>query len=452
MTFVWGLAGIVLLLAIALLFSVDRRKIRIRTVGVALLTQIAFGAIVLYWPVGQRALQAASDAVQAVIDSANAGIEFVFGPLLETGFSFALQVLPVIIFVAALTAVLYHIGVLQWVVRIVGGAFAKLFGTTTTESMNTAANIFLGHTEAPLLIKPYLKRLTQSELFAVMVGGMATVAGSVLVGYALLGVPLEFLIAAAFMAAPGALVMAKIMIPAGAEPLTGTLPEGRLTGAIARRQARRAGTAAPAAAAGGAATGEVASVADDAADVNDDAADATEDEERAANVVDAAARGAGDGLKLVLNIGAMLIAFISLIALINVILGAIGGLFGYGELTMESIFGWVLAPVMFVLGVPWAEAVEAGSFVGQKIVLNEFVAFSSFGPVVETFTAKTQAIITFSLTGFANFAAIAMQIGGLGSLAPNQRTRIAQLGMRAVLAGTLANLMSATIAGVMVSI
>lgn len=439
MTLLWGLAGVFLLLAIALLFSVDRRRVRIRTVGAALLAQIIFGALVLYWPVGQRALKGASNAVQTVIDSANDGIEFVFGPLLAE-YSFALQVLPVIIFVAALTSVLFHLGILQWIVKIVGGAFAKLFGTTTTESMNTAANIFLGHTEAPLLIKPYLKRLTQSELFAIMTGGMATVAGSVLVGYALMGVPLEFLIAAAFMAAPGALVMAKIVLPAGVD-----LPEpgapGRLASFVSRH---RSGGRREVGGGGSAGTTAVATA--------EDSEEEPEEETRAANVVDAAARGAGEGLQLVLNIGAMLIAFIGLIALVNVGLGAVGGWFGHPDLTMQSILGWVLAPVMFVLGVPWAEAAASGSFVGQKIVLNEFVAFSEFGPVVDTFSVKTQAIITFALTGFANFAAIAMQIGALGSLAPNQRSRIAQLGMRAVLAGTLANLMSATIAGVMVSI
>src|SRR5699024_1810084 len=319
----------------------------------------------------------------------------------------------------------FHLGILQWIVKIVGGAFAKLFGTTTTESMNPAAYIFPGYTEAPLLIKPYLKRLTQSELFAVMTGGMATVAGSVLVGYALMGVPLEFLIAAAFMAAPGALVMAKMVMPAGAElPEAGT--PGRLTSFIARhRSSTRAAT--PATVGAGASSPapehEVTQAETEEADEQEDT--------RAANVVAAAARGAGDGLQLVLNIGAMLIAFIGLIALVNVLLGAVGGWFGYPDLTMESILGWLLAPVMFVLGVPWAEAAQSGSFVGQKIVLNEFVAFSEFGPVVDTLSVKTQGIVTFALTGFANFAAIAMQIGALGSLAPNQRTRIAQLGMRA---------------------
>lgn len=450
MTFLWGIAGVTLLLGIALLFSVDRKKIRIRTVGVALLVQIVFGALVLYWPTGRKMLQKASEGVQLVIDSANAGISFVFGSLMDSGFVFAIQVLPVIIFVATLTSVLYHIGVLQWVVKIVGGAFAKLFGTTNAESMNTAANIFLGHTEAPLLIKPYLKKLTQSELFAVMTGGMATVAGSVLVGYSLMGVPLEYLIAAAFMAAPGALVMAKLMIPAGAE-----IPVATTEGPITRFISRRKTGAATQTAEGTHQTdgGSVAVLEDtSASSVDSDDEDESVEEGRAVNVVDAAARGAGEGLNLVLSIGAMLIAFIAMIALANVILGAVGGVFGFPDLTMEGILGWVLAPIMFVIGVPWAEATQAGGFVGQKIVLNEFVAFADFGPISEGFSAKTQAIITFALTGFANFAAIAMQIGGLGSLAPNQRSRIAQLGMRAVLAGTLANLMSATIAGIMVSI
>lgn len=413
MAILWGLVGIITLLAIAVLASVDRAKIRIRTVGVALVVQILFGVLVLYWPWGQVALQAVSSVVQKVIDSASAGIEFIFGPLRDNGFTFAIMVLPVIIFVASLTSVLYYIGILQWVVKIVGGAFAKLFGTTTAESMNTAANIFLGHTEAPLLIKPYLKRLSQSELFAVMAGGMATVAGSVLVGYSLLGVPLQYLIAAAFMAAPGALVMAKILVPAGAEP----------------------------------ATNQHQTVA-----VEDEPIEQEPPEERPVNVIDAAARGASEGLTLALNIGGMLIAFISLIALLNMILGTIGGWFGADGLSIQLILGWILAPIMFILGVPWGEAVQAGGLVGQKIVVNEFLAFSEFGPIIDTFSIKTQAIITFALTGFANFAAIAMQIGVIGSLAPNQRTRIAQLGLRAVLAGSLANLMSATIAGIMVSL
>lgn len=433
MVILWGLVGMLVLLAIAAVFSTDRKRISPRTVGAALAVQIAFGALVLYVPAGKNLLQGAGDAVQGVINSASAGIDFLFGGLAPDGaFVFAIQVLPVIVFVASLSAVLFHLGILQWVVRIIGGAFAKLFGTTVPESMNTAANIFLGHTEAPLMIRPYLKKLTHSELFAVMTGGMATVAGTVMVGYSLMGVPLEFLLAAAFMAAPGALVMAKIMVPAGS-----TLPEpaaktGSRLAWLPGRKTNDADHSQP--------------------DAVEEHPEELEEEPRAANVIEAAARGANDGLHMALGIGAMLLAFISLIALINIIIGGIGGWFGHGDITLQQIFGVILSPVMFAVGVPWDEAVAAGSFVGQKIVLNEFVAFSEFGPVIDTFTPKTQAIITFALTGFANFAGIAMQIGALGGLAPNQRSRIAQLGMRSVLAGTLANLMSATIAGVMVSL
>lgn len=433
MVILWGLVGMLVLLAIAAIFSTDRKRISPRTVGAALAVQIAFGALVLYVPAGKNLLQGAGDAVQGVINSASAGIDFLFGGLAPDGaFVFAIQVLPVIVFVASLSAVLFHLGILQWVVRIIGGAFAKLFGTTVPESMNTAANIFLGHTEAPLMIRPYLKKLTHSELFAVMTGGMATVAGTVMVGYSLMGVPLEFLLAAAFMAAPGALVMAKIMVPAGS-----TLPEpaAKIGGRFAWLPGRK--------------TNDADHSQPDAVEEHPEE---LEEEPRAANVIEAAARGANDGLHMALGIGAMLLAFISLIALINIIIGGIGGWFGHGDITLQQIFGVILSPVMFAVGVPWDEAVAAGSFVGQKIVLNEFVAFSEFGPVIDTFTPKTQAIITFALTGFANFAGIAMQIGALGGLAPNQRSRIAQLGMRSVLAGTLANLMSATIAGVMVSL
>ncbi|MEX5297162.1 nucleoside transporter C-terminal domain-containing protein [Kocuria sp. CPCC 205292] len=518
----WGIGGMVALLAIAVLFSVDRRRIRIRTVALALALQVTFGVLVLYVPAGRAVLQTITQAVQAVIDSSAAGIDFLFGPILpEEGAVFAFQVLPVIVFFAALTSVLYYLGILQWVVKIIGGGLAKLLGTTTPESMNAAANIFVGQTEAPLVIRPYVAGMTRSELFAVMCGGLATVAGSVLVGYSLLGAPLEYLIAASFMAAPAALLMAKLLVPAGAleEARGGTRAEAPAAGAarvpgaaggpagtddgtgsgaadstdrtgagtaedtdgpargepareerggarrwlargarrgatshaaleIARRQdAQAAGrsegdTARP---------GDVARSADpEGVSATDAAGDPVEEDEPPANVIDAAARGASDGLSLALNVGAMLIAFISLIALINVILGSIGGLFGLGDLTLEQLFGYVFAPVMFAVGVPWAEALDAGSFLGQKLVLNEFVAFAGFAPQIEDYSAKTQAIVTFALTGFANFGSLAILLGGLGGIAPSRRRDIAQLGLRAVLGGTLANLMSAAIAGMLI--
>jgi CNT family concentrative nucleoside transporter len=416
----WGLGGMAAVLAIGVLFSADRRRIRLRTVGLALTIQVLFGVLVLYVPWGRTALTAVSQAVQAVIDSSREGIGFLFGPVLpDEGVVFAFQVLPVIIFFASLTGLLYYLGALQQVVRFVGGGLSRLLGTTRPESMNAAANIFVGQTEAPLVIRPYVAGMTRSELFAVMVGGLSTVAGSVLVGYSLLGARLEYLIAAAFMAAPGALLMAKILVPAGA------MEDGE---PAADEQHGEAG-------------GE---------DADEEATNGEDEEEPARNVIDAAARGASDGLRLALNVGAMLLAFISLIALGNLVLGWVGGWFGAEDLTVQQILGYVFSPVMFLVGTPWAEALDAGSFLGQKVVLNEFVAFSDFGPQAESFSPKAQAVITFALTGFASFGSLAILLGGLGGIAPTRRGDIAHLGLRAVLGGTLANLMSAAIAGILI--
>ena len=410
----WGLGGMAVLLALAVLLSVDRRAIRLRTVGAALALQVVFGVLVLFVPAGQAALGTASRGVQAIIDSSRAGIGFLFGPLVEgDAYVFAFQVLPVIVFFASLSAVLYYWGILQKVVEVLGGALARLLGTRKAESVNAAANIFVGQTEAPLVIRPYIPRLTRSGLFAVMVGGLSTVAGSVLVGYSLLGARLDYLIAASFMAAPGALLMAKIV-----------LPETEVD-----------------------APDEVTSVAETLPD--EDTGDLTADRGYR-NVIDAAAGGAADGLRLAATIGAMLLAFISLIALINLILGGAGGLVGLEDLTFEKILGYLFAPLMLVIGVPWAEALDAGSFVGQKVVVNEFVAFSNFAPVIDTYSQKTQAVVTFALTGFANLGSLGILLGGLGGLAPDRRGEIAQLGIRAILAATLANLMSAAIAGILI--
>lgn len=471
----WGMGGMLALLAIAVLLSADRRKIRVRTVGLALATQVVIAILVLYVPWGEAALGGVSSAVQAVIDSSADGIDFLFGAILpEEGSVFAFQVLPVIVFFASLTAVLYHLNVLQWVVRIIGGGLAKILGTTRPESMNAAANIFVGQTEAPLVIRPYVKKMTQSELFAVMVGGLSTVAGSVLVGYSLLGARLEYLIAASFMAAPGALAMAKLLVPAGS--LEGTREAAAVAASGPAEAAETAETGdtaedesalgghryrrrkkAGAAVADGGAEGSADQPAEQAgADATTPAPGAADDEDldedepgQARNVIDAAARGAGDGLWLALNVGAMLLAFISLIALANLILGWVSGWFG-ADITIQQVLGYVFAPVMFLAGTPWPEALQAGSFLGQKVVLNEFVAFSDFGPQAGEFSAKAQAVITFALTGFANLGSIAILLGGLGGIAPKRRGDIAQLGLRAVLAGTLANLMSATIAGILI--
>lgn len=412
----WGIGGMVGLLLIATALSTNRKAIRPRTILPALAIQVGLGALVLFVPWGRRALTAMSNGFQAIIDSATDGIEFLFGPLLpDEGVVFAFQVLPVIVFFASLTGVLFHLGWLQVLVRLLGGGLQRVLGTGRAESTNAAANIFLGQTEAPLVIRPYIPGLTNSALFAVMVGGLATVAGSVLVGYSLLGANLDYLIAASFMAAPGALLMAKIIVPEDPENLA---HEDIESDPHAEEVAH---------------------------EVSSELQGVTEHR----NIIDAAAAGASDGAKLAINIGAMLLAFISLIALLNSIVGGVGGWFGLENLTVETILGYIFAPVMAMIGVPWSEAVASGSFVGQKLILNEFVAFTNFGPEVETFSPRTQAITTFALTGFANLSSLGILLGGLGSMAPSRRKDIAALGLRAIAAGTLANLMSATIAGMM---
>ncbi|WP_075519021.1 NupC/NupG family nucleoside CNT transporter, partial [Moritella viscosa] len=326
-----------------------------------------------------------------------------FGDLakFKLGFIFAINVLPVIVFFSSLIAVLYYIGVMSVVINFIGGGLQKLLGTSRSESLSATANIFVGQTEAPLVVRPFIKSMTKSELFAVMVGGLASIAGSVLAGYAGLGIKIEYLVAASFMAAPGGLLMAKIIKPETETPK-----------------------------------------------VTLDDLDDSEDE-KPANVLDAAAAGASSGMMLALNVGAMLIAFVGLIALANGITGSIGGLFDMPDLTIQMILGKVFSPLAFIIGVPWHEAEAAGSFIGQKLVVNEFVAFLDFVSYIKNneLSEHTQIIISFALCGFANFSSIAILLGGLGSLAPTRRADIASMGMKAVLAASLANLMSAALAG-----
>lgn len=413
MNFLWGVMGIVFILGIAFLFSNNKKAINYRTVLGGLAIQILFAFIVLKWELGQKALNWLSTKIQDITSYTNEGVTFLFGGLIGNegiGFIFAFQVLTVIIFFSSLISVLYYVGIMQWVVKIIGGGLSKLLGTSKSESMSAAANIFVGQTEAPLVIRPYIAKMTQSELFAVMTGGLASVAGSVLIGYSLMGVPLEYLLAASFMAAPAGLIMAKIMIP----------------------ETKNAVEAQTAATAESALSEEI---------------DDKEDEP--ANVIDAAARGASDGLGLALNVGAMLLAFIALIALVNGMLGGVGGWFGFESLSLEMILGWVFAPIAFMIGVPWAEALQAGSFIGQKIVLNEFVAYAAFTPEMANLSDKTNIVISFALCGFANFGSLAILLGGLGGLAPSRRPDIAKLGVRCVIAGALASLLSAAIAGML---
>lgn len=399
-----SLFGVGLVLLIALALSTNKRAISLRIVGAAFALQLAFAVIVLYLPAGKTALAALAEGVNSLLEYAGAGIAMVFGPLVtELGFSFALSVLPVIIFFAALMSVLYHIGVMPRLVAGFGWLLNKVLGTGRVESLNAAANIFVGQTEAPLTVKPYLPRVTKPQLFAIMVSGLASVAGSTLAGYAQLGISVEFLLAASFMSAPGGLLMAKIIMP----------------------------------------------------DSTDEPAEPQEivrikpGEDRHANVIMAAAMGAKDGLWLALNVGAMLIAFVSLIALLNGLLGWAGGFAGLESLTIQTILGYVFSPVMYALGIPLDEVVRAGGIVGEKIIVNEFVAFISLSGVMEEFTPRTQAILTFALCGFANLSSIGILLGGLGSLVPERMGEIARFGLLAVAAGTLSNLMSAALAGLL---
>ena len=405
-----SILGIVVLLVIAVLFSNNRKAINLRTVLGALAIQIGFAALILYVPYGRDALQATANGVSNVIAYGNEGINFVFGGLADpsnVGFIFAVKVLPIIVFFSGLISVLYYLGIMQAVIKVIGGALQAALGTSKAESMSAAANIFVGQTEAPLVVRPYIKNMTQSELFAIMAGGTASIAGSVMAGYAGMGVPLTYLIAASFMAAPAGLLFAKILFPQ-TEQFTDKQPE-------------------------------------------------TDDSEKPTNVLEAMAGGASAGMQLALNVGAMLIAFVGLIALINGILGGVGGWFGYGDLTLQSIFGWIFKPLAYLIGVSWDESAIAGQMIGMKLAVNEFVGYLEFAKYLQPDTAvvlseKTKAIITFALCGFANFSSIAILIGGIGGMAPNRRGDVARLGLKAVIAGTLANLMSATIAGLFIEL
>jgi CNT family concentrative nucleoside transporter len=401
-----GIVGIALLFGLAVLMSVNRSAIRLRTVGVAFALQVGIAALILYVPFGRQLLGGVVRGVQHVINYGNVGIEFVFGTQAREslGFTIALNVLPVIVFFSALMSVLYYLGVMQKVVALLGGALHRLVGTSETESMSAVSNIFVGHTEAPLVVKPYLARMSESELFAVMTGGCATIAGAVMAGYATMGVDLEYLITASFMAAPGGLMIAKIMLP------------------------------------------------ETSADAVPFDPDNTGGEERAVNIFEAIGNGAATGLTLALNVGAMLLAFVAMIALVNGLLSGLGQYVGLEDLTLQFLLGKVFAPVAFLIGVPWADAVEAGSLIGQKLIVNEFYAYASFVQVKEALAPETQVIVTFALCGFANLSSIAILLGGLGSIVPSRRRDIARLGLKAVIGGTLANLMSATLAGLILSL
>ena len=411
-----SLFGMVVLIAIAVLLSSNRRAINVRTVAGAFLIQISLGALVLFVPWGREGLLAASEGVSKVIAYGNDGVGFLFGGLVSEqmfelfgggGFVFALRVLPMIVFFSSLMAVLYYTGVMQIIIKVIGGFLQKVLGTSKAESMSAAANIFVGQTEAPLVVRPFIKSMTRSELFAVMSGGLASVAGSVLAGYAQMGVPLPYLIAASFMAAPGGLLFAKLLVPETEKPRTD----------------------------------------EELADEGD----------KPVNVIDAAAGGAVTGAQIAIAVGASLLAFVALISLVNGMIGGVGGWFGYGSLTLQTILGWLFSPLAWAIGVPWSEAGIAGSLIGQKVVVNEFVAYAEFVKYLAPESAvqlsdTTKAIISFALCGFANLGSIAVLMGGLSIIAPSRRKDVAQLGFKAVVAGSLSNLMSAVIAGLFIGL
>lgn len=416
----FGIFGLVVLVSIGWLFSANRGRVNWRLVGAGILLQVVFALLILQTPWGAVVFEALSRFFVKIIEFTQVGAQFIFGDLTnidQFGFVFAIQVLPTIVFFASLMSVLYHLGIMQKIVKGMAWVMIRILGVSGAESLSVAANVFVGQTEAPLVIRPYIARMTQSELFTTMVGGMATIAGGVLAAYVgLLGGSdpalkvfyAKHLLSASIMAAPGTIIMAKIMQPEVEESLT----KGNVQLHVERTNH---------------------------------------------NVIEAAASGAADGVKLALNVGGMLLAFLALIAMVNYPLQMLGewlGIFdGRGNpLDLALILGWILSPIAWVIGVPWHDAVTVGGLIGQKVVANEFVAYSQFNEIKGLLSDKAILISTYALCGFANFSSIAIQLGGIGGLAPERKSHIAALGLKAVLGGTLVTLMTATIAGVITAL
>jgi len=412
-----SLAGMALILLFAVLLSSNRRAIKLRVVAPAFALQAGFAALVLYFPPGNAALQGAAAGVEGLLGYAKAGVAFLFGPLADPaigGRSFAIAALPTIVFFAALISILYYLGIMQLVIRWIGGGLEAITGISRVEALCAASNIFVGQSESPLVIRPYLASLSPAQIFTVMSVGMAGVAGTILAAYAAMGIRVDYLVAAAFMSAPGGVLMAKLIMPDVPPPehAHDDMPLHNPHIAVV----------------------------------------STPDEERPANLIMAASQGAQTGVRLAVAVGAMVLAFVALVAMANGMLGTIGAHIGYPGLSFEQILGAIFAPVFFLLGAPnWAEAAQAGGLFGTKIVLNEFVAFIDLG-AAKDLSAHTVAIVTFALCGFANFSSIAIQMAVSGSLAPNQRPVIAKLGLKALAAGALSNLMSAALAGLFLSV
>lgn len=418
-----GILGMIFLLSMAWLMSTNRRAIKLKTVAWGLGLQFAFAVFVLNTAIGRIAFKAAGDFFTRLLGYSYAGSEFLFGELGKSnsslGVIFAFQILPIIIFIAAFFAVLYYFGVMQVIIRVMAWVMVRILGTSGAESLNVAASIFMGQTEAPLTIRPFIPSLTKSELMTVMTAGMAHVSGSVMGAYITFGAKAEHLLSAVIMTAPGTILMAKMLVPETETPLTG----GRqVPGAKA-------------------ATAEVVTENGD-------------DKKESGNLLEAIARGTTDGLHLALNVGAMLIAFIALIALLNGILGgAHNRLAAHGVAwfpsSLSQIFGVVFAPIAWLIGIPWKDCLQVGNLLGTRMSINEFVAYIELGRLSGTITPRSFTIATFALCGFANFSSIGIQIGGISALAPNRRADLAKLGFRAMLAGTMANLMSASIVGIL---
>ncbi len=403
-----GILGLLAMLGLAYVFSTNRRAIRIKTVAWGLGLQVAFAIFVLRIDFGRRLFQVIGDAANRVLAYSFAGSEFLFGPLgkqnSHIGFIFAFQVLPVVIFICALFAILYHYGIMQLVIRVAAWAMTRFMGASGAESLNVAASIFMGQTEAPVTIRPFLPDLTRSELMTVMTSGMAHVSGSIMAAYFAFGAEPRHVLSAVIMTAPGTILVSKMLVPETEKPKT---------------------------------AGQVVMSEDES------------EKEKHENLLGAIARGTGDGLHMALNIGAMLIAFLALVALLDGILGGVHHHFGWFPSSMESILGVLFSPVAWVIGIPWHDCPAIGNLLGTRMVLNELVAFSMLGPQKAVLSPRSFTIATFALCGFANFSSIGIQIGGIGALAPNKRGELARLGFRAMLAGTMANLMSASIAGML---
>ena len=405
-----SIVGMAVLLIIAFLLSVNKKRISLRTTGAALVLQIASGGIMLYFPPGKWLVEQAALGVHKIMSYSDAGSAFIFGSLVGdkmdvlfdgAGFIFAFRVLPAIIFVTALISLLYYIRVMGGLIRILGGIFQKALNISKVESFVAVTTIFLGQNEIPAIVKPFINRLNRNELFTVICSGMASIAGSMMIGYAGMGVPIDYLLAASLMAIPGGILFARILSPATEESKV---------------------------------TFENLSFTDTPPK----------------SVIEAVASGAMTGLKIAVGVATVVMTFVAIIALINGIIGGIGGWFGYGNITLEGIFGWILAPLAWIMGVDWADASLAGSLIGQKLAINEFVAYLNLSPYLQpgsTLDVKTTAIISFALCGFANFGSIGVVVGAFSAISPQRAPEIAQLGMRALAAATLSNLMSATIAG-----